>query len=288
MKARFIFWTALMVAFSLFGHIRFSPAAANRAAGCDGIIGTWRWFNGATVTCDENGICTASNGFAGPWRCRKAPGTFEIRWGRGGKKALYVDTLRLSHDGTQLAGKNQLDGGVSARRIFVDRRQTAREIDRSLADDAQFPEAISDQQQQLVDEFGWPQSFLITFTTEENGGERQKFRYETWYYYNVWTSFSFINGIFTESEGIDRLKGDIDPLPYTPYDFKHGMQWREVQRLAGHQKVVRLTPHDLAWDDVPGAENVNVYFAGRTIAGFDGSGLTLLLALPQVTAQQQP
>lgn len=286
MKARLKFWCTLLLAFSLFSQISFVETMAINAAGCEGIIGQWRWFNGATVTCSDEGTCTATNGFSGPWRCLDASGKFEIRWGRGEQQAMYIDTLHLSMDETQLTGKNQLGAGLSASRVSGERLKPDSEINHSLDEHSQFRTSISAQQQQLVDEFGWPQSFLVTFSTEENDGKRHNFRFETWYYYNVWTSFSFINGVFNESAGIDKFTGDVNPLPYKPYDFNRGLQWHEVQRIAGHQKFVQLTPHDLGWDDLVGVQNVNVYFAGQTIAGFDGGGLTILLALPKVTAKQ--
>jgi hypothetical protein len=80
----------------------------------EGLLGTWRWGNGATVECRPDGTCTASNGFSGPWR-RTAEG-FEIRWGRPGQPDQYIDTLTVTAGGRELRGKNQLGGGVSATR----------------------------------------------------------------------------------------------------------------------------------------------------------------------------
>ena len=83
---------------------------------CDGMVGTWRWFNGATVTCKAEGYCDATNGFSGPWICLDPSGRYEVRWGRPNYPAMFIDTLELSLDGQQLRGTNQYGGGVMATR----------------------------------------------------------------------------------------------------------------------------------------------------------------------------
>ena len=87
---------------------------------CGEIVGTWRWFNGATVhfTYGKNrnsGTCTASNGFNGTWECTyETGGLFEIVWTQGSSK--FIDTVNLVNDGKGLFGTNQLGGSVSATR----------------------------------------------------------------------------------------------------------------------------------------------------------------------------
>lgn len=84
--------------------------------GCDALLGSWRWFNGAAVDCDRGGVCNASNGMEGHWSCLGSDGRFEIRWTRGGQGMEFVDTLRISPDGKYMAGANQFGVGVSATR----------------------------------------------------------------------------------------------------------------------------------------------------------------------------
>lgn len=90
------------------GEGRSSTVTGRRAeAGvCAGILGSWRWFNGAMVECSDDGRCAASNGWSGPWRCL-GPGRFEIAWSLSGQAAQYVDTVQLSTDGWELSGANQ-------------------------------------------------------------------------------------------------------------------------------------------------------------------------------------
>jgi len=85
-------------------------------AACDGLVGSWRWFNGATVTCSQDGTCTASNGFHAKWSCTDPAGRFEIQWSRKGKNVEFVDSMSLSGDGQNITGKNQFGGSVSASR----------------------------------------------------------------------------------------------------------------------------------------------------------------------------
>jgi hypothetical protein len=68
------------------------------------------------VECLPEGRCTASNGFAGPWKCLDQSGRFEIQWTRPGQQAAFVDTLTLSPDGWELEGVNQSGQGVGGQR----------------------------------------------------------------------------------------------------------------------------------------------------------------------------
>lgn len=90
-----------------------APPGPETNAG-EGLLGTWRWNNGATVECRSDGTCTASNGFSGPWR--RTGGGFEIRWGRPGQPDRFIDTLTVAPGGRELSGKNQYGAGVGATR----------------------------------------------------------------------------------------------------------------------------------------------------------------------------
>ncbi len=160
MKLRLGFWAALIAAFFLTGQIPQTQAAVGSAS-CEGLIGQWRWFNGATVTCSSDGFCKATNGFSGPWRCIGPNGQFEIQWGREGQKPIYIDTLQLSQDGGSLSGKNQLGGGLSANRSQKIGTSAFSKFDHTKSNQTKPTDTLSADQQQLVNEFGWPQSFLI-------------------------------------------------------------------------------------------------------------------------------
>jgi hypothetical protein len=89
-----------------------SPGPAPNAG--EGLLGTWRWGNSATVECRADGTCTASNGFSGPWG--RTGGGFEIRWGRPGQPDQFIDTLTIAPGGQQLSGRNQFGAAVGAAR----------------------------------------------------------------------------------------------------------------------------------------------------------------------------
>ena len=84
--------------------------------GCTALVGSWKWFNGATVVCRRDGTCAASNGYQGNWRCTGEHGRFEISWSRQGKGVEFVDTVSLSDAGRRITGKNQFGASVSAAR----------------------------------------------------------------------------------------------------------------------------------------------------------------------------
>lgn len=84
---------------------------------CNEIIGSWIWSNGAIVQCKRNGVCTATNGFSGQWKCLKPRGQFQFSWSRSGRAPFqFIDTLDLSEDGNRLSGRNHFGVSVSAKR----------------------------------------------------------------------------------------------------------------------------------------------------------------------------
>jgi hypothetical protein len=80
--------------------------------GCNAIVGTWHWYNGATVNCGE-GTCTASNGYSGSWSCTDPSGRFRIEW-TGPKGEMFIDSVGVS--GNRLEGSNQNGSRISATR----------------------------------------------------------------------------------------------------------------------------------------------------------------------------
>jgi hypothetical protein len=92
------------------------PEQGTTASRCEGLLGRWRWFNGAMVECFPDGSCVASNGFDATWTCLEPKGRFEIRWAQPGQTVPYVDTVGLSADGWELEGVNQSGQGVGGQR----------------------------------------------------------------------------------------------------------------------------------------------------------------------------
>jgi hypothetical protein len=97
----------------------FGGLARLRAAGPQAgtAVGVWRWFNGGTTIVQSSGTLIGQNAAGqivnrGSWT-QIAPQTYRLTWQDGG----WVDTLRLSQDGTKLEGKNQIGNPVSGTRV---------------------------------------------------------------------------------------------------------------------------------------------------------------------------
>ncbi len=88
---------------SMYGY----SVLASRTAGSGGLIGTWRWPNGALVTIYSNGtfICGPFNG---TWKTMDASrGTYTITW------PGPIDSIALDPSDTRLTGGNQYGIAVS-------------------------------------------------------------------------------------------------------------------------------------------------------------------------------
>jgi uncharacterized caspase-like protein len=78
--------------------------------GCGAISGTWMWVNNRDVTFRPNGTMQATDGsIAGNWKCED--GLYTLTWNHG-----YTDRVRLSGDGRQLSGSNNIGFPVTATR----------------------------------------------------------------------------------------------------------------------------------------------------------------------------
>jgi tetratricopeptide (TPR) repeat protein len=113
--------TPFLFAAVLVGLLADPASAADR---CRNAAGTWRWFNGSTVTLSAGGSVTATGLFAnqGHWRCiDRQAGRIRITWEGGG----WIDTLSVSDDGSDLRGRNQYGIGVSGVLISGGQRKQA-------------------------------------------------------------------------------------------------------------------------------------------------------------------
>jgi hypothetical protein len=88
-------------------------SAGGPAPGVPTLVGSWTWFNGATVDFRADGTGEASNGLTATWR-RLDDGRLEIQWAEPGQPPRFTDTVRLSADGRTLSGDNQYGASVGA------------------------------------------------------------------------------------------------------------------------------------------------------------------------------
>jgi TIR domain len=77
------------------------PTSGIRMVGAAGLVGVWRWPNGVPVTVLPNGTFSAAS-FHGTWQTVDAArGIYSLTW------PSPVDNLKLTADGSRLAGVNQ-------------------------------------------------------------------------------------------------------------------------------------------------------------------------------------
>lgn len=89
-------------------------ASAAAAEPCEAVIGQWNWFIGGQVTLSEGGQARWQPGTvgvppaSGTWACDPGTGNTVVTWQNG-----FVDTLKLSPDGTKLSGKSSTGVAVN-------------------------------------------------------------------------------------------------------------------------------------------------------------------------------
>jgi hypothetical protein len=92
----------------------FGVTTAGAAEPCTGTVGQWNWFIGGQVTFSEGGQAHWKPGTvgmppaSGTWTCDTRTGSTVVTWQNG-----FVDTLKLSPDGTKLTGKSSTGVAVN-------------------------------------------------------------------------------------------------------------------------------------------------------------------------------
>jgi hypothetical protein len=96
---------------SLSGTNSYGPVTTGaRRAGFRGLVGTWRWENGATVVISQNGQVAAGS-ILGTWQpISVAQGTYTITW------MAPIDSVNLVAGGSRISGKSNYGVDVSGMR----------------------------------------------------------------------------------------------------------------------------------------------------------------------------
>ena len=209
------------------------------ARGCEALVGRWRWFNGATVDCSADGSCSATNGYSGSWQCLDSEGRFEIRWGRGGQPAQFIDTLTISPEGLQLSGKNQLGGGVGASRMAAapglpdgtpeaSPSTGSEALQGSAEQQANQAAAVSTDQTGVLEERGPPETFRIMFLAQETRHGEAILRQEHWRYYERREELVFVDGNLVATADLEPLPTGVTLPGHSPAEFRPDMAFAEV------------------------------------------------------------
>jgi len=91
---------------------------------------------------------------------------------------------------------------------------------------------LSSQQQELVDRFGYPSTFILTFGELAVEGEYKPVRFEAWNYDELGRRFYFVDGQFEKDADIDFVENGHYPQ-LQPSQFKRGVTWEKVQEIIG-------------------------------------------------------
>ena len=129
---------------------------------------------------------------------------------------------------------------------------------------------LSDQQQLLVDEFGWPDSFTILEVDDDQG---QKVRFETWTYYAGKIIYTFFDGVFQVEGYIDPIDEEAIISPYRPDQFALGATPEQIGALITSGDFTRIP------DEGSGLEGVDLYVADQLVVGFEEDRLVYVDAL---------
>ncbi len=118
---------------------------------------------------------------------------------------------------------------------------------------------LSADQQELVDEAGQPDTFIII----KDGGQRD----EIWNYYSMQTSFYFSDGDYVRADNtLEPLPADAELPDYKPTDFPPGIDFAEVGSLAiGEPITTKMKIKDF------GAIETRQYTEGLFIGVKDGA-----------------
>jgi hypothetical protein len=96
---------------SLSGTNSYGPVTTGaRMAGFSGLVGTWRWENGATVVVSQNGQVAAGS-ILGTWQpISVAQGTYTITW------MAPIDSVTLVAGGSRISGESNYGVAISGMR----------------------------------------------------------------------------------------------------------------------------------------------------------------------------
>jgi hypothetical protein len=90
---------------------------------------------------------------------------------------------------------------------------------------------LSADQQKIVNELGWPDTFILFFDSDPANPQRNV-TYESWNYHSYITRFDFADGVLVQSDAT-QIFGDlaVSARKYRPLQFSKGMDISSIQAL---------------------------------------------------------
>lgn len=138
------------------------------------------------------------------------------------------------------------------------------------------PAALSADQAKIIDAFGYPDQFIISYLPQNKGDESfQLARFETWFYHEHKAKLSFLAG---RSFAVDRWRPPRGTTAYPrlkPQDFYYSMGYDEVMKAAGGRSVAPVAfVNDLFKD-----EGLKSYQGRKLAFTLEGGRLTYFQTL---------
>lgn len=105
---------------------------------------------------------------------------------------------------------------------------------------AQAPYTLSTEQQQLVDEIGYPDSFTLLFYQDlDEQDQAYDIRFECWHYGTAGRDIVFVNGEKISDEPAEAPESELVAAPYRPEQFAASMSLKDVLASTGILEYVR-------------------------------------------------
>ena len=91
---------------------------------------------------------------------------------------------------------------------------------------------LSKQQRELVEQFGYPNTFILAFGEMAVAGEYKPVRFEVWNYDRLGRRFYFVDGQFQKDADIEFLENAHYP-DLRPSQFSQNTSWEKVKKIIG-------------------------------------------------------
>jgi hypothetical protein len=126
---------------------------------------------------------------------------------------------------------------------------------------------LSEDQQLILDDFGWPDAFMIMEMDDAEGNPQ---RVETWSYYEYQTSLTFSEGVFMYDEVEAQLSGEIFPTELRPNEFPLGISMDQLDELLPDVPLVPIENIDYF------LEGLDIFLGESFVLGFYENRLFLI------------
>jgi hypothetical protein len=134
---------------------------------------------------------------------------------------------------------------------------------------------LSDEQQRVVDMFGWPHSFSL-IAIEDN--DNKLHCSETWTYYDGQITYFFLDGKYRTWEPAESLPDGSVATPYRPDEFMIGSSVQEVKKaILPGDEFLRVQEADYITEGI--IDEAEMYAAPQLISSFYEGRLVILEAL---------